>query len=91
MESNKINLEVLSQHFKNNDVKGINNITHKMLPGYNHFRIHSLIPVIKKLEILIHIYEAELQNEIDLIKIVSENIFVELTAEMKKLEEKQPV
>ncbi|MBC8047960.1 MAG: response regulator [Fimbriimonadaceae bacterium] len=90
VESNKINLEVLSVHFKNKDIRGINNITHKMLPGYNHFRIHTLIPVLKKLEIMQTIHETELQKEIDLIKIVSENIFVELTAEIKRLEEKQP-
>lgn len=88
VESNKLNIETLGMHCLNKNIEGINNTAHKMLPGYNHFKVFTLIPVLKKFEILTYTDTEELNKDYACIKSHSEKVFEALNAEMKLLEER---
>ncbi|MBC8173505.1 MAG: response regulator, partial [Chitinophagales bacterium] len=85
IESNKTSMDMLYHHLSENNITGINNTAHKMLPGYNHFKVHALVPILKRLEIA-KTCDDEMGHEYMTIKTVSGKIFDALDLEIQKLE-----
>lgn len=91
VESNKQNLMSMTQFAASDDIKGVNNIAHKMLPGFNHFKVYTLVPLLKKWEVAERINSDELFSDIECIKNSCLKLFADLEEEKRKLEEKLPV
>lgn len=50
IDEHKINIEVLYNYYISGEIAGVNNIAHKMIPAFSHFRIAEAIPILKYLE-----------------------------------------
>ncbi len=87
IENNRINVSQLGKHIRENDITGIKNTAHKMLPSYNHFKVYDLITDLKYLETLQTANESELLKMFAKIESVSEQVFSLLTKEIKALHE----
>lgn len=82
IESNRANIGVLQEATNQHDLDRVRNIAHKMLPAYNHFGVHQLVPVLRELESIQEITPEELKTRSQMIVAQSEEIFAALDKEI---------
>lgn len=83
LNSNKENLSLLKQAVANQQTENIRNIAHKMLPGFNHFGVHSLVPVLKELEHLQEPWNGQVTEQMQTVQTVASELFASLESEVK--------
>lgn len=87
IENNQINLKQLGLYIQENDISGIKNTAHKMLPSYNHFKAYDIITELKYLETLQSVHEEDLTAMFKKIDGVSSQIFTALKKEISQLKQ----
>ncbi len=69
------------------DIEAIRNISHKMLPSYNHFKVHEIIADLKYLEALESADNNSLDEIAAKINNISLNLFQQLESRLKSMQE----
>jgi signal transduction histidine kinase/ActR/RegA family two-component response regulator/HPt (histidine-containing phosphotransfer) domain-containing protein len=78
-------VDTLCKALDNGDINGIHEAAHKMLPSFHHFRINSLLELLRKLETCDEINTAERKNAKKTIEETCQRVFEELQQETNKL------
>lgn len=82
--NNKINVDLLHKAVESYDLDAVRNIAHKMLPSYNHFRVYSIIPELKEMEIITPSANGSLVEKFHKVHHVSNILFANLRSAVKR-------
>lgn len=85
LQSNRHNLQLMQTAIAEKDADAVRNIAHKMLPSYNHFGIHAIVPALRDLESWPEAINAEVHHAFEHIRTHSETVFAELEKELAGL------
>lgn len=75
IQNNSLNLFALKSAVEQRDYESIRNTAHKMLPSYNHFHVHAIIPELKEFEIIEHANNGALMANYHKIESESKKVF----------------
>jgi len=82
IQSNTGNVQVLEQAALENNLDLVRNTAHKMLPSYNHFGVHMLVPVLRELESVQASLNGEIIEQTKQVASVSMQVFSALQKEI---------
>lgn len=83
IQSNSANVTILEQAAQEGNLELVRNTAHKMLPSYNHFGVHTLVPVLRELESAQASANGAILEQAQQVATQSTQVFAELQKEIE--------